>query len=56
MPACGCGNPELYLLGFELAPDLRTVMVNYKCARCGKTTRSKYAEAPDKLRDSRGLS
>jgi hypothetical protein len=51
MPACACGKGELYLLGFELAPDLRTVLVNYKCAACGQITRGTYAERPDKLRE-----
>lgn len=48
---CACGNAELYLLGFEVAPDLRTVLVSYRCPKCGEVTRGKYAEAPDKLRE-----
>lgn len=51
MPTCACGSPDLYLLGFELAPDLRTVLVSYKCTRCGQVTRGKYAEQAERLRE-----
>lgn len=48
---CACGGKDLFLLGFEVAPDLRTVLVNYRCPACGQVTRGKYAEAPEKLRE-----
>jgi hypothetical protein len=51
MPGCTCGNPDLYLTGFEVDPSLKTVMVSYRCTRCGKVTRGKYAETPERLRE-----
>jgi hypothetical protein len=51
MVACACGNRDLYLLGFEPSPDLRRILVSYRCPTCGQVTRGTYAEAPDPLRE-----
>ena len=51
MPTCACGNRDLYLLGFEAAADLGTVLVSYRCPKCGKVTRGTYTERPENLRE-----
>jgi hypothetical protein len=44
VPTCACGSKDLYLLGFELDQDLRTVLVTYRCARCSAVTKGRYDE------------
>lgn len=51
MPTCACGSRDLYLLGFEVDPDLRHVVVSYRCSRCGQVTRGRYDEHAERLRE-----
>lgn len=51
MPACACGNRDLYLLGFEASPDLGSVVVSYRCPKCGQVTKGNYAEKASRLRE-----
>jgi hypothetical protein len=51
VPECGCSDPELYLMGFELSPEMDAVWVQFRCANCEVVVRTKYTEAPDRLRE-----